>query len=477
MGLLDFAAAHSTYKSYMDVGVRHPYVTIKFKNYEIPLLDAKKGVTDPGNPDSGNYVQPLFLDSFQHQVAATTAGANYMILRILDPSFDYLTDLIFTEIRELDYKGLTVEYGWRGKDDGYFTSAPPIAFYIDDVGIEVFPNRGTMVTLNVVDQSNELFVGSHNASFKDDTPISTVIEQVVRKFAPRMDVEIEPMLTKVGVFKNMEGSSAGQYIKALLQVAAPVTGAAPLFAALMKPPRAASGRSILHIRTVDPKKPQRTYVFGRDKEGEMLAFTPSINLRAMSKIAGSRASAVAIDPLTKSWIRTESTQREDKTAGPKRSVETPQVPTENQESPLPKEMAENASKGARANADTAMWQATATIMGDVGLQPYDTIEIIVLKNPPTGQEVDLASKNAIHWATSGIWTIQQIDHQIEGGQFHSRLTLFRNGGFVGAGEDGTPVSFAFDTGQKNLFTGKFVSRVTPLENRDQLTSPGGTWQL
>jgi hypothetical protein len=482
MGLLDFALksyrAYNLYKEYMDVGIRHPFVTVKFQDVEIPLLDTKRGVTDPGNELSGRYVQPLFLDSFQHVIRAEGGGGNQVLLRILDPSFDYLEDLLFKYLKTDKDAQLTIEYGYRGKDDGHFTAVPPIPFFINAINLEVFPNRGTLITLDCVDQAIDLHVGSHNASFAEDTPISEVIERCIRKFAPSLDTQIEKILTPVGELNKMEGANVADYIKALLNVAETVTGAIPLFVATIEPPRTASGKAVFTIKSLAPKGPKKTYVFGREKDGEMLEFKPSMNLRAMSLTGASRATSVSIDPLTKTWIRDESTQSEDRTAGPNRAVKTPQTPTENTESPLPPKLTKAANKGSRANSDSVQWQATATLMGDVSLTAYDEIKVIVLKNPPTAgdTEVTNASKNAIHWTSSGVWTIFEVAHHIEGGQFHTRLQMFRNAGFRGSGKDGTPAPFTFDTVDKNLFTGAVKSRVTPLQNRDQLTSSGGVWQ-
>jgi len=471
----DYASAK--FKPVIDNGVRHPFVTLRLQDIEIPLLDAKRASVDPTYAGTGPLnVQPLFLDSLQHEVKTMNTGSNLLSLRVLDPSFDYLDSLIFTKIKELNFNGLTVQYGWRGRDDGFVTSTAPINLYLHEIGVEVFPNRGTMVTLTCTDLSAELFSGSHHLSFKEDDRISDVIGEAIRKILPRLEFNIDPITTPVGALKNMEGASLGRYILSLLESSAPSTGGQPLFTVTIDPPESADGRSLLRIKSYKPEAAERTYVYGRSRDGEMLSFTPSINLRAMARLAGGRATAVSIDPVTKTWIRDESTMREDRTVGPKRSVATPQTPTDNLECPMSPAAAKAIVEGSRANADQTMWEGSATVMGDVGLRPYKPIKIIVLKNDPTASgEVTHADANAIHWASSGVWTPYVVTHQIEDGVFHTLLTMYRNAGFVGEGTDGVPLDRGlFDTADLDV-SGKAISRVTPLSNPDQLTGNAGVW--
>ena len=108
-------------------------------------------------------------------------------------------------------------------------------------------------------------------------------------------------------------------------------------------------------------------------------------------------------------------------------------------------------------------------MGNTELTVFDQIAITVLKNAPTGSEVNLSSANEVHWMSSGHWTIISVTNQIEAGTFISLLELFRNAGYKGKGITvGAKIPLTFQTvktGAKGI-----ISRVQPLENEDSFTA-------
>ena len=450
-------------------GVRYPFVRLRFKNREIPLLDNaryQKAGFRRGNIPVEN---PLFLDNIVHEIQAFVMGSNTLTLKILDPGFDYLETVLLEQARELELFGFTLHYGYKGVDDSFYRDATTVPFLILNLDFEVIPNRGVYITLHCVDQSNKLFEGSHYGSYPETDTISTVIGKVIKKYHRGINYKITPTSIQVGELRRMEGQSAGHYIKTLLEHASPAGGKSPLYKTVMTPPTSSSGRATLSIGELKITRPVASYTFGRERQGEMLAFSANMNDRSLAMLSGGRTTVSSIDSLVKTVVTQELLQTEDKeTHGPRRAVETPSTPTNHQESPQSLDHAKEKAKGLRTEVDMVMWEGTATLMGDTSLQPFDTIYVTILKNAPTGSEVQLAKANDVYWMASGVWTIKSVTHQIESGTFVSLLELFRNGGYVGKGKGGTPLPLSFQTVRK---AGRgVISRVQPLENDDSFNA-------
>lgn len=459
IGLRGSASKSHAYAQFYG-GVRMPFVRLKFQGQEIPLIDNAKQ-----NAKGTEAVEnPLFLVDMVHTIEATMAGSNSLMIRIFDPGYTYLEDILVKRASEIQFNGFSIHYGWKGVDDAWSGGRDTVPLYVLNTEFDVDPFRGAIVTLHCVDQSHDLFVGSHYDSWPETDTIDQVIGKVLSKYHPRLDYSITPMKTQVGNLRHMEGQSAGSYIADLLEHAAPRDGSQPVFTVRVGHPRNAKGRSLLEIGAGTIRKPVETYTFGRERQGEMLSFRAVVNDRAQLLLAGGRTTVSATDPESKTQFNEEHSLKDDNaTSGPKRSITTPTMPTDNTPSPVDAEKATNANNGQRALVDSVMWEGNATLMGDTKLQPYDTIYVGILTNPPTGSEVTNATANNLHRMTSGIWTILSVTNQIEAGTFITRLELFRSGGFRGVGSDGTPSPLAFSTVKK--IGGKGVwSRVQPLDN-------------
>lgn len=451
-------------------GTRYPFARLRFKGQEIPLLDNAR-VYGAGWHDERlvGVENPLYFISMVHQIESFVGGSNTLTIKILDPGFDYLENLLLEKAREIELFGFSIHYGYKGVDDSFFRTASTVPLVILNLDFEVVPNVGVYMTLHCVDQSAGLFEGSHYASWPETDTISRVIRSTLSKYHPEVDLKIDSTSQQVGELRNMEGMSAGQYIKMLLEHASPTGGKTPIYRTLVTSPTSSTGRATITIGELRVTRPVASYTFGRERQGEMIAFQATMNDRSMALLSGGRTTVSTIDSIEKTVATQEMLQTQDgETHGPRRAVDTPATPTNHQENPQSLSLAKSKAEGLRAVADMVMWEGTATVMGDTSLKPFDTIYVTILKNAPTGSQVQLAKANDVYWMASGVWTIKSVTHQIEAGTFVSLLELFRNGGYKGKGKGGTTLPLSFQTVKKG--GDGVISRVQPLVNEDSFNA-------
>ncbi len=446
-------------------GVRLPFVKLLLKNREIPLIDSAR--YDPTIYGTGKMgiENPLFLISFVYDVSSFITGSNLLTIKILDPGFSFLENLLLERAREIDLVGFSFSFGWKGVDDSFFRRACSVPLVILNTDFEVVPNRGVYITLHCIDQSSSLFTGSEYASWPETDTIDAVIKSVVKKYEPRLEVEVTSTATQVGEQKNMEGDSPGEYIKNLLRRASPV-GGKTIYSSLVECPSSTGGKARLIFKELGGiMQPIEQYTFGRERQGEMLAFQATMNDRSLALQSGGRRSVSSVDPQTKELATQEHTSDEiSEHHGPRKTIETPKTPTSHVESPESLELTTEKAKGDIQVIDWVAWEGTATVMGNTALRPFTTIYITILANSPTGQEVNLAKANDIYDMASGIWMIKAVTHQISSGTFITLLELVRNAGLKGKGKGGAPIPIKFQTVKEGAEG--VQSRVLPLINED-----------
>jgi hypothetical protein len=431
--------APTTYENYFDGGVQPntPFVSLFLSNRagvaeELPLLDAKRTIgSDVNDSTSGT---ALYLLSFSYNRTNKIALANDVTIRILDPNYDYLTSKLFRD-GQSTREQFFFNYGWRGIDDmaqGY----RQIPFYIWDLSIHVDPLRGSEVELRGMDVASAnlskhpitTFVGA-------ETDITDAIRKVVGIASGNtVDLVMERMNKPVGERHNRcENMTALAYIQSLLKYAVSNTGQSE-FIAYVSASRA-QGRISYHIEPIGTLQPlKKTYIYGRDRTGEMMSLDVTMNDQTLALLGGTNVTASYVNPKTKKAEYVTSTQSESPADGERYPTRTSQKPEVNGNSPLSREETEGEAKSTRAMVSRGGWNASATVRGDTKLVPRDKVGVIVLKSDPSGVNQGVTQQD-IHKFPSGVYRIWEITDTITGGAFTTSLVMTRNSAYDGHGED------------------------------------------
>lgn len=404
----------------------------------------------------------LFLHSLQHEISATTTGGNKIMLQIIDPNWDYVETLVAKEFA----KGTEfyVRYGWRGIDDNRTESPFVVPFVIMNITMELTPFRGALITIHGRDKTVSLDEAPDYSSFTPTTTVYDAITSLITnaKFVPVVD----PGLRKVMVGQEFGycGRAPMLYIRDLLNNIAQNHAGMANYLIFIKNSSIA-GNVEVHVQpSGDPAEPKRVYVYGRDRTGPMLSFTPQMNKNLILSFGGGRSSAITVDPQTKRILITGSTQAEDPSSGPYKSIKTPTLPSIVLESPFTPQQTQALAAVVRQGADSVQYEGDALIVGDTELFPMDYVDILVLKGGASFSKVQTLTPNDIHWFSSGRWMLRKVTHQISAEQsFQTNLHMTRFGGFVGEGVAGFQVPVKFQETPKTVDSPK-LTEVLPVSN-------------
>lgn len=414
------------------------------ESYSIPLMDYKSagyGVGVANNDDTGSPpAHRLFLISLVHTLRdSDTVGGHKITLSILDPEWDYLTDLTCQKFSRLT--GFSVRYGWRGIDDKRVTTRIQIPFNLDDISAELVPMKGSIITIHGVDTSWNLDMAASYA-WPESTPISIVLTDLLRRlgFTPI----ISPISIPVGQLCRMNGTKVGAYIDQLLAVASGGPSVSLFRRYLRMSSLFSAPEYVIEPQSHITSELRKKYVLGRERTGAMISFSPLMNHRLLMTHGGGKVTSIIVDQQSKKLLRAESTMNQDVSEGPKRPIDTPTEPTLILESPFSVFQTQAAVNAIRQNTDSLSWEGTALIVGDTELMPSDYIAILVLKGGASYDDVAFLRPEDIYWFASGVWRIVEVQHTIsEPTGFQTNLRLSRFGGFVGEGEAGLPLPFDF----------------------------------
>lgn len=443
--------------------LRTPFVTLRFGGFEIPLLDAASYAAD--DPTRPIVPSALLLVDFVYSLSTRIGVGNNVMITMLDPQWDYLERLVSEAGGEGNRKLFSFSFGWRGMDDDKL-GQQGVTFFLNGIDITTQPFQGARITLRGTDQGIKLCTRAESRSFAPTTPISQVIKQVIES-DPSLEGEIDEIPTPVGPDLNrMENRTPMEYIRTLLSVSKSSLGS-NTFAWVIRP-SAITGKTKIIITEANSsviKQATHSYIYGRDRDGEMFSYTPHMDGALILALGGGRSSGIGIDPRTKTITKVQSTQNEDPKSEAKRVHQTPEVDTKIHEIPFRSlDQIEGFVRGQRSRIDLHAYSASATVLGNIGLQPLDFINILMMKNDPIGNVTGLDS-NSLYQFGSGTYRIDQVEHLISGGTFRTNLTLFKNSGFVGEGEEGQPIPITFSTPRRDDF-GNVVAEVRPLRTLD-----------
>jgi hypothetical protein len=285
-----------------------------------------------------------------------------------------------------------------------------------------------------MDRTIQLTHGRKSKSFPADQNIGSVITSLFSEVDPSIEVKVDPIVNPVGEeHRYMANMTPMEYIKELLKIAKSPKGVSKF---IWVTDIDETGKTRVQIRADNPGPVvNKQYIVGRQRMGEMLEFVPQVLGSVLLTLGGGRADAVSIDPQTGSARRVTSTQDEvGPTHADKSVFNTPTVPNAVHELPFSNiDDAKGYTSEFRARADDNMNNATALILGDPTLKPFDQIDVIVLKSSVPGTISSISDKDIVH--TSGVYRIYSIEHTIAPGMFRSALELYRESSFIGVKEN------------------------------------------
>jgi hypothetical protein len=390
---------------------------------------------------------PLFLSDFRYEITNGVRVGQEVGITIIDPNWDYLENLIATNIQARD--SINFNFGWRGiddKHDGNITTG----FVLKNYTVSYVPFQGAKVSLVGLDRSVILSYARLQKAFPPTTRLDSVLKQVIEASDPRLEAKIETMEQVIGEEHNrMHNQTAMEYISHLLMIAkgkGRLQDGVPTnsdFVMRTEPGEAGKTRVVISSDT-----PRRTvvenYVVGRERQGEMLEFTPQLLGSVVLSLGGGKQVGASVDPESKNVRKVTSTHLEDQPrVGDVTVHPVPEQPTQFHELPFTALAdVEGFTKGARAAIDKNQFPATAVVRGDTRLKPLDQINVIVLKSNSPGVVDRVTDRSIVH--VSGVYRIDTVEHLISAGIFRTNLTLYRESGFVGAGELGIRLAINLD---------------------------------
>lgn len=380
---------------------------------------------------------PLFLSDFSYSVRNGVGVAQEVTLTVIDPNWDYLENLLATNIKARD--NISFNFGWRGIDDrtgGSLTTG----FHLNNYTVSYVPFQGAKVQLVGVDKSVVLSYSRLQKAFAPNTRIDQVIKQVIEGSDPNLEAVVETMEQPIGSEHNrMENLTAVEYVHHLLRIAKGrgllQDGVPTNSDFVMRTEAGEAGKTRVIISSDTPRRSVvRNYVVGRERMGQMIEFSPQVLGSIVLSLGGGKQQGASVDPESKNVRHVTSTSLEDQPATGDVTVHrVPDAPQQFHELPFSALAdVEGFTKGSRASLDKHQFPATAVVWGDTGLKPLDQIHVTVLKSNVPGVVESTTDRSIVH--VSGVYRIQEVEHLIAAGMFRTNLILYRESGFIGAGE-------------------------------------------
>ena len=435
----------------LGANVRTPFVDMYIGGNRINLQggrqfsgkDVKKAFADATSVSP----HPLFLLDFTYSVTNGVSVTQEATITILDPNWDYLEGLLAQSVKA--QRSISFNYGWRGIHDKSLGNLST-GLLLKNFTVSYLPFQGAKISLVVVDKGVVLSYSRLGLHFPSTHRIDQVIKSAIESSDPDLEAVVETMSQQVGTEHNqMYDLSTMEYVQHLLSIAkgkGSVQDGVPTNSDfVMRTEAGDSGKTRIVISSDVPRRSVvANYVVGREVMGEMIEFSPQVMGSIILSLGGGKQVGIGVDPETKSVRKVMSTHLEDQPRTGDVTVH-PVSAQPNQYHQLPfSSLAdiEGFTKGNRATIDKNQFPATAVVLGNPLLKPLDQINVVVLKSNASGA-VDQVTDRSLA-TTSGVYRILEVEHIISAGMFRSNLTLYRESGFIGAGELGIRLAINLD---------------------------------
>lgn len=412
--------------------VRTPFVDMFVNDNRIPLQGAPNENAKPSetNDGAGSELANFMLVDFDYEIKSSIGVGNTVSITILDPGWDAFENMIVETMTQR--KEISFQFGWRGQDDKFDRRINGLFVY--SYTTTYLPFQGAKVSLIATDKNVLLSQERKVTPFKANERISDVIKKLYRNIDPSIVVEIDPIKQEIGEeHRWMSNLTTLEYIRELLKIASSPTGSSKYISITDVDEQ---GRTVVRIKADNPHtNVVGQYFVGRERRGEMIEFTPEVMGSLLLSLGGGRADAVSVSGKTGSARRISSVQEEvGFDHGDKRIHKTPDSPAGVHEVPYENiEHTKGVASQYRAMADNHMFSATAVLLGNTSLKPFQQIDVVVLKSSSPGSTQSLSDQSIVH--VSGVYIIDTVEHTISAGSFRTLLELRRSAGFIGENEN------------------------------------------
>ena len=410
--------------------VRTPFVELYIGGRRLSLLDIGTQFDQLTNLVDPTPTKPkLLLIDFNYKIKDGMSAANQVTIQILDPQYDYLMNILSAE--DSTRKSFSFRFGWVGIDDQLGRRYPD--FFVYDYSIAYSNSfEGTRITIQGTDLGFDLYTKEVSGSFDPATPISKVIEEVIRNASPLLEPDVEAITMPVGEHNNIPQMTPYKYIKHLLMIAKSGLAANSTYTVCIEP--ALLGKSKVVIRSDGVERETiKKYIFGREKMGTMIDFQVDVNGASYLAAGAGKVFAIAVDPLTKEVILNVSTQGEDTSSDSKKVLRTPIDPSKVYTVPWNNtDELGGFLQGMRQAADKYTVFCRGVVHGDTELVATKQIAVQILRSNVPGKIASIGDDSLLF--TSGVYKLKSVEHIIAAGIFRTQFTGYRNSLAVGAEE-------------------------------------------
>ncbi len=435
--------------------LRTPFVELYLGGRKLPLIDVGAQFDQLFNLADPTPTKPkLLLIDFRYLLKTATSSANEVTITILDPQHDYLLNILSSQ--DSATEPFSFRFGWVGIDDQTGRRYPD--FTVKDYSIAYSNSfEGARITLQGVDAGYELYTKEVSASFDPTTPISAVIESVIRQSSSNLEPDVEAITIPVGKHAIIPQISPLKYINHLLRIAQSGAKANSTYTVEFEPTLLGKTKMIIRSDGVDEKAIKK-YVWGREKMGTLIDYQVDISGATYLASGAARAAAIAVDPLTKNTVQASSTQAEDASTDKKKVLRTPIDPTKVYTVPWSNsDELSGFLQGVRQDADKNSVHCRGVVHGDTDLRPVKQIVVQVLRSNPLGT-VNPINDNSL-LLTSGVWKLYSVEHIITAGTFRTLFTGYRNS--LASGAELSIKTQSVDLSQNDTVLGKLLKAIKP----------------
>ena len=424
--------------------VRVPFVDLFVGDTRLALQGLQNANARPEEGFSQRPEQsPFMLLDFNYRLRSSVGVGNEVTITILDPTWDVLEEHLARSL--VSQSEISFQFGWMGLDDKFGRTVNGMLLHDYTVTYES-PFQGAKVTLIGVDKNIKLSEKRRTKSFPTNWSISRVITEIYKDIDPKVKVVFEPgfvgplqqgqealfdpLQQKVGEeFRWFNNLSPLEYIRELLKIAKSATGSSNY---IMVTDLDDQGTTIVRIIADNPGTTVvRQYFVGREREGQMIEFSPQVLGSVLLSLGGGRADGISVNTETGSAQKVTSTQDEvGANLANKHVNKTPLSPSGIHELPYSDRKAVGGyTSQYRSRADDYMNNATAVVLGDPNLRPFDQIDVYVLKSNVPGVINEVSDNALVH--TSGTYRLSSVDHIISAGTFRTSLEMYRESSNIG----------------------------------------------
>jgi hypothetical protein len=402
-----------------------------FGDESLLLLDKTNKEYNPNTP---------LLTEFSYELKSTSG--NQLTVTLIDPTWDYVEKLAQASTSKFSFR-----FGWRAitpRHDRPLAS-PRIGMILTDYTVDFSsPHGGAVITLFAMDTRIVLsWLPLTNFAVAPDTLISDAIEMAVHYVktsgvpgSEGLAVRVVPPSRNTVDNKYNRGNcvSALRYIQHLMGIMEPADGSKQGSYVMTAVPSGTSGSKtslLISPRRIEQDRAVRSYLWGRDRTGEMLSYSPKYKGSTLFGMGGMEVEVTGVDPMTKQTKKGSSSRVDQQVEGPRLDKKSFGATKCHHTAENDKKNLDRYAENRRDRVDSLVYEAEAVVEGDIDIKPQQIVKIVTLKSSASQGSVQNVRKEDILGLASGIFRVMSVSHVISPGTFRTSLSLHRTAAYDG----------------------------------------------